>query len=119
MHYACSVVQVLNSAEKLEEVVTSEALVEPSLLVPDLNKGKQVALLNELEHDEEHLGVLPIRLDYLLPLAVVFDQFDDVWVVHRLNQVYLVLQDFLEGGKVYPLNFVTLDDFDRIEPIVL
>ena len=46
MHYACGIVQVLNSAEELEEIVASEALVESSLLIPDLDKGKQVALLN-------------------------------------------------------------------------
>ena len=85
MHYPCGIVQVLNSAEELKEVVASESLVESSLLIPDLDKGKQVTLLNQFKHNKEHLRVLPVSLDHLLSLAVVFDQFDDVGMVHGLN----------------------------------
>lgn len=113
------IVKVLDSAQKLEEVVASEALAEAPLLVPDLDKGKQVALLNQLKHDKEHLGVLPVRPHHPFSLAVILDEFDDVGVVHGLNQVDLVLEDLLEGGEVDALDFVALYDLNRVEPIVL
>ena len=35
---ACSVVQIFDGAKKLKEVVASESLIEPALLVPNLDE---------------------------------------------------------------------------------
>ena len=116
MHDSSRVVQILDGAEQLEEVVASKALVEAALFVLHLNEREEVTLLDKLEHDEEHLRSLAVRFDENLPLAVVFNEFDDVWVVHGLDQTDLVLEYFLECLQVNTFYFVPLYDLNRIEP---
>jgi hypothetical protein len=40
-------------------------------------------------------------------------------MVHRLDQMNLVLEYFLEGLEIDPFYLMPLDDFDSVKPIVL
>lgn len=72
MNYSGSVMKILNGAQELQKVVSGESFVESTLLVFDLDEGEEIALLDELKHNKEHLYCLPARFDDDLALTIVF-----------------------------------------------
>jgi hypothetical protein len=119
MNNPSGLMQVFNGAQELQKVVPGKSLIETSFLIADLDKGEEVALFDELKHNEEHLDGLVVRLYHYLPVAVILNELYNVWMVHRLDQMNLVLEYFLEGLEIDPFYLMPLDDFDSIKPIVL
>ena len=105
--------QVLNRVEHLREIVTRKLLRKASALILPLDEGKEVALLNEFKHDEEYLNALARLLDHGLSLTVVVDELNDVGVLDLLEELHLIVEDFLEGGEADALHVMPLDDFNR------
>jgi hypothetical protein len=119
VHYARRIMQILNRAEELEEIVPSKALIEAALLVADLNEREEIALLHELQDDEKDLDSLPTGLNDYLSFAVVLDELYYIWVVHCLNEVYFILEDLLERLQIQLLHLMSFYDLYRIKSTIL
>lgn len=89
--------KVLNGTEQLEEIVSSETLIEPTLLILDLNERKEIPLLNKFKHNKEYLNRFSTWLYDYLTIAIVLHQFDYVRMVHCLNQVHFIGEYLLES----------------------
>ena len=105
--------QVIDRVKHLLEVEACITLRETSRIILQLNEGEQVALLDQLQHDEEDLNS-PARLaHYKLAIAVPVHQVDDVWMPNVLKQPDLVVEDFLESRQRKPFHVVALDYLNR------
>lgn len=85
----------------------------------NLDEGEQVALLDQLQHDEVDLDGLLGFLDHDLTVHIVLHQADDVWVIHLLQQRHLVEEDLLEHLQTDLLHVVPLDDLDGIKLVAV
>lgn len=119
MHNACCIMQILNCAQELQEIVARKPLIKATFFIPDLNEGKEISLLNEFKDNEKHLDSFSTWFDNDLSLAIILKKFNNVGVVHCLYQVDLILQYFFECGEIDPLDLVPLNNFDCVKPVVL
>ena len=86
MHHATLTMQILDCLDELLEVVAGEHLREAASFVCDFDEGKEIALLDKLQHDEKYLDYFSfLFLDDLTILCVVFHESDYVGVFERLE----------------------------------
>ena len=105
--------EVLDCVKHLREIVTRKLLRKAAALILPLDEGEEVSLLNEFKYDKEDLNALARFLDHCLSLTVVVDQLNDVRVLDLLQELHLVVEDFLKGGEADALHVMPLDDLDR------
>lgn len=90
MHYSRILMNIFDCTQKLKKVKSGESLIEATLLVLDFNEWKEIALLNQLEDYKEDLNCFSAGFNNDLTIAIIFDKFYYVGMIHWLKQMHFI-----------------------------
>ena len=83
----------------------------------DFDIRKKIALLNEFQNDEIYLYGISIGFDHYFSIDIIFNEFDNIWMVHLLQECDFIQQYLFEYLKTYLFHMMPFDDFDGVEMI--
>ena len=112
MNDSGSVVQVKNCVKKLLKIMAGKRLTEASCLVFCFYELEQIAKFHQLKYNEKYLDCLSFLFCDDLTLKIVFNEFNDIWMVKRLQQLHFVLQNALKRCETNLFDVMPLYNFD-------